>query len=786
MNLEEMKYNAFISYRHNELDSYVAKKLMKKLENFKIPKELLEKLPPEKQRIERIFRDEDELPLADNLSDPIETALKNSEFLIVICTPRLPLSAWCQKEIETFMKLHDRDHVLTVLAEGEPEESFPEILTKETVITTDESGNEITQIKEYEPLAAEARGRNKFERDKNIDGAATRLAAALLNVNYDDLKQRRKEQHQQKLLKIGGAIFGAVSVFALVCLILLIKISVQNKTIASQYERIQSDYASNMADKCDELMHKGRKFDAVFAVTNAMPKSLDDKSVPYSSKAHYALSNALGIYRIGEFYSPHYAFDSDNLLRQMNVSLNADKLLTIDEEGNLKVFNTDSGSTEIETALNLDNNYEEINVTAYENGIVYTTQNQILYRDNNGTDRVLAEGESLSCLEGNDGLFIFCDGTVTKFDASINTVFSSDIDFSPDGVDYYTLMCFEYDKKTDSILAAYSYDLEEQMILVSIDAKDGKATKICDTFNAEYIRVLRDQNRFYILYDNPDYYYYENQNLIIGIDMDKTEVIFETPLTKGHSISLVKGNDTDGEFLFVGTNYGGTTIDPENGMILTEITSDVQLISSYVTEDERVYSIAATGEILETNSFASVFLNETLTYYDYSPSGFYLDGCMRNGKLFLLGSSSDYVQMYETNKPAIVESKFDESKIISPKMQEGISVESRGKDTIVIKDDKGYSKTLYDISGEFKGITYCSEIDSYILTKGHNSYLLNKEFDVYAQIPLFNKYENGSFEVYDDYGFYSLLFVDYDELMQKASDSLSGYEPNEKVKERYM
>ena len=70
--------------------------------------------------------------------------------------------------------------------------------------------------------------------------------------------------------------------------------------------------------------------------------------------------------------------------------------------------------------------------------------------------------------------------------------------------------------------------------------------------------------------------------------------------------------------------------------------------------------------------------------------GFYLDGCMRNGKLFLLGSSSDYVQMYD----------------------EGISVESRGKDTIVIKDDKGYSKTLYDISGEFKGITYCSEIDS--------------------------------------------------------------------------
>ena len=121
-------YNAFISYRHSKLDSAVAISLHRKLERFRLPGNLRKDYPKDKWKIERVFRDEDELPLADNLSDPIEEALKNSDFLIVICTPRLPESKWCAKEIETFKKLHGQDHILAVLAEGEPDDSFPEAI----------------------------------------------------------------------------------------------------------------------------------------------------------------------------------------------------------------------------------------------------------------------------------------------------------------------------------------------------------------------------------------------------------------------------------------------------------------------------------------------------------------------------------------------------------------------------------------------------------------------------------------------------------------------------------
>jgi hypothetical protein len=40
----EFHYDAFISYRHNEFDSFIAENLHKKLENFKLPKSVLSKV----------------------------------------------------------------------------------------------------------------------------------------------------------------------------------------------------------------------------------------------------------------------------------------------------------------------------------------------------------------------------------------------------------------------------------------------------------------------------------------------------------------------------------------------------------------------------------------------------------------------------------------------------------------------------------------------------------------------------------------------------------------------
>ena len=125
---EGYHYDAFISYRHCEPDKFVAENIHKRLEAFRMPKSVEKKRQGMKNRIERVFRDKEELPLTSDLNDPIMNALQNSDWLIVICSPRLRESLWCKKEIETFIQLHGRERVLAVLVEGEPAESFPDEL----------------------------------------------------------------------------------------------------------------------------------------------------------------------------------------------------------------------------------------------------------------------------------------------------------------------------------------------------------------------------------------------------------------------------------------------------------------------------------------------------------------------------------------------------------------------------------------------------------------------------------------------------------------------------------
>lgn len=102
-------YDAFISYRHTEPDAFVAGALHKYLESYKLPSNLKKEKehkgePLKREKINKIFRDAEELPLTNNLNDTIMEAINDSEYLIVICSPRLQESLWCRKEIETFIE----------------------------------------------------------------------------------------------------------------------------------------------------------------------------------------------------------------------------------------------------------------------------------------------------------------------------------------------------------------------------------------------------------------------------------------------------------------------------------------------------------------------------------------------------------------------------------------------------------------------------------------------------------------------------------------------------------
>jgi WD40 repeat protein len=196
-------YSAFISYRHLPPDTAAAKAVEKALETYRIPSDI-RKLTGRK-KLNRCFRDQDELPLADDLGASIEKALLESEWLIVICSPDLPKSAWCCREVDRFISLGRRDRIIPVLISGEPAESYPPQITR----VASEEGDE-----EIEPLAADLRGNLR----KQLRSEKLRIVARMLNLNYNDLKKREKERSLKRGLVLVSCVLAAAVAFSVYAL----------------------------------------------------------------------------------------------------------------------------------------------------------------------------------------------------------------------------------------------------------------------------------------------------------------------------------------------------------------------------------------------------------------------------------------------------------------------------------------------------------------------------------------------------------------------------------------
>ena len=183
----ERKYKAFISYRHLPLQMEVAKAVHRRIEHYTVPKNLRK---DGARKVGLVFRDQDELPIAGSLSANIQTALDNSEFLIVICTPETSGSEWVLREISYFLEHHDHDHVLAVLADGDPDEAFPKQITE----IRNEDG-EVTEI--VEPLAANIAAPTKARRRKLFQTESLRILTYLCMRNNTPVEHCGSERLSQ-------------------------------------------------------------------------------------------------------------------------------------------------------------------------------------------------------------------------------------------------------------------------------------------------------------------------------------------------------------------------------------------------------------------------------------------------------------------------------------------------------------------------------------------------------------------------------------------------------------
>lgn len=175
----QKEYYAFISYKRE--DEKWAKWLQDKLEHYRFPTNLNGRTDLPKN-IRPTFRDVTDLN-PGLLAEEINNALRNSEWLIVVCSPSSAKSLWVCKEAQTFIDIGRADHIIPFVIEGNPfstdtaTECYPEALLN------------LTEGKEL--LAANI---NEMGRE----AAVVKVIAKMFGIRFDSLWQRYEREQRRK------------------------------------------------------------------------------------------------------------------------------------------------------------------------------------------------------------------------------------------------------------------------------------------------------------------------------------------------------------------------------------------------------------------------------------------------------------------------------------------------------------------------------------------------------------------------------------------------------------
>jgi tetratricopeptide (TPR) repeat protein len=205
MNTGGLRYRAFISYSHR--DERIAARLHRRIETYRAPSGLV---AAARRRLAPVFRDRDELASAERLSASIEQALDESEALIVVCSPAAVASIWVGKEILYFRRTYPQRPVFAFVVDGDPgvdprQDAATAAFPSSLILADPESPKGALG----EPIAADAR-----EQGDGFANAFLKLAAGLLQVRFDQLRNREQRRRQQRWAIAGSASLLLSAVFA--------------------------------------------------------------------------------------------------------------------------------------------------------------------------------------------------------------------------------------------------------------------------------------------------------------------------------------------------------------------------------------------------------------------------------------------------------------------------------------------------------------------------------------------------------------------------------------------
>ena len=186
-------FSVFISYNHQ--DRAWAAWLHRALEGYRIPRGLRGRdssigvlgvrLPP-------VFQDREELAASPDLAASVEAALLRSANLVVLCSPNSARSRWVNEEVARFRDWGRRERIHCLIVDGgdaaaggsDAASFFPPALL----------------VDGREPLAADVRPEADGKR-----AALLKLIAGVIEVSFDDLRQREQTRRQRRLAMVATA-----------------------------------------------------------------------------------------------------------------------------------------------------------------------------------------------------------------------------------------------------------------------------------------------------------------------------------------------------------------------------------------------------------------------------------------------------------------------------------------------------------------------------------------------------------------------------------------------------
>ena len=783
MDNKEYKYDAFISYRHTELDKYVAENLHKALESYELPKSIRKKLNI-KKTFRRVFRDQEELPLTSNLEDPIVEALKNSKYLIVICSPRLKESLWCKKEIEIFKSLRGRKNIFCVLVEAEPKDSFPE------EVLSDEEGNLV------EPLAADVRGKNKKEILKKIKDEKLRLIAPMYNLDYDDLRQRHKQRKQKRILTISIAVSIFCILFTIYSLIMFIKINTQQNILAKHQ-------ALSLAKESEEYLNNDDRYSSVLSAYKAITK-FEDVNMPYTSEAEYALSESLGIYDIGSSYKTIKEYKTKGVVDYIKNNNDGSFIAIYDESEEISLINSKT--------LELIKTYNTKDSLSSENSFSFIGNDLLAFINDKGNISLVntKDGNLVKELEKNEYSYYSLQGDtngkylvyLTQYELYIYDVIENKEVYSTSTKDKYLKnIYFSLDGNylfIPTVINSFDINKDDSITIHVIDINNKKQINEIKV-NAGYINgvITKDNNAFILLNNMVGNKY---NVLVVSYNFINGNVNWSKTIENNWSRFISRSYPNNTNNLAI-ANHDTINIFDIDGNFKETFNMSSEIINIYSYKDINMYLVfLSNGSVVYLNMDSNTSI-EYKGKYDFKLKNYSKVALSENG--FILLPNND-------NRVILYEAKYNKNR-----KEEDIKLEYPSDDSIKIKEFneikeeynlknknlvermiydtnkkilfvnyKNNDILIYDVNSKklLKELKNIGKVNHYFGKDKYNriyvgdisdSYILDKDYNIVGHIKGLSKLEDDKVIISNDSEkFYSIKIYSLDEIINEAKEYL--------------